>query len=64
MRNKWKWLIPPLILVILAGAFLLYTGSYYHADASALATLDSDAAVTVTPPITAGCWTAPRRPTL
>lgn len=49
MRNKWKWLIPLLILVILAGAFLIYTGSYYHADASALAALDSDEAVTVIP---------------
>lgn len=48
MRNKWKWLIPMVLLVILAGAFLIYTGIYYHADASALDALGSDEAVTVT----------------
>ena len=48
MRNKWKLLIPVFILAALAGAFLLYAGSYYHADASALAALASDEGVSVT----------------
>ena len=49
MRNKWKILIPVIVLAALAGAFLLYTGSYYHADASALAALQTDEAVSVIP---------------
>ena len=49
MKKRLKWLIPFFALGVLAGAFLLYTGSYYHADADALAALASDEAVAVTP---------------
>ena len=49
MRRKRIWLIPLVVIVLLAGAFLLYTGQYYHADADALAALESDEAVSVTP---------------
>ncbi len=47
MKRKWIWLIPLLALILLAGAFLIYTGNYYHADADALAALISDETVTV-----------------
>ena len=35
-------------ILLLAAAFLIYTGQYYPADASALAALESDGSVTVT----------------
>ena len=47
MRRKLKWLIPLLILLVLAGGFLIYTGNYYHADGTALAALDPDPTVAV-----------------
>ena len=47
MRRKLKWLIPLLILLVLAGGFLIYTGNYYHADGAALAALDPDTTVAV-----------------
>ena len=47
MRKKLKWLIPLLALLLLAAAFLVFTGIYYHADEAALAALESDAAVQV-----------------
>ena len=47
MRKHWKWLIPVMLLVLLAGGFLIYTGIYYHADGIALAALESDGQVTV-----------------
>ena len=49
MRRKRIWLIPLVVIVLLAGAFLLYTGQYYHADTDAQAALESDEAVSVTP---------------
>ncbi len=36
-------------IIVLAAAFLIYTGRYYHADAAALAALRSDETVCVTP---------------
>ena len=47
MKRK-LWIIPLAIIVLLAGAFFLYTGVYYHAEPSAAAALVSDEAVTVT----------------
>lgn len=47
LRKHLKWLIPLLVLVLLAGAFLIYTAIYYHADETALAALASDDRVRV-----------------
>ena len=46
-RKKRLWLIPVLILVGLSVCVFLYTGRYYHADATARAALESDETVTV-----------------
>lgn len=46
--KKKLWIIPAAILILAAGAFFLYTGSYYHADPSAAAALVSDETVSVT----------------
>ena len=46
MKKRRIWLIP-LAVVILAAAFLLYTGVYYHADGTAEAALISDGSVQV-----------------
>ncbi len=48
MRKHWKLLLPALLLLLLIGGFLIYAGIYYHADGTALAALESDAAVEVT----------------
>ena len=48
MKKHLKWLIPVLAVVVLAAAFLIYTGIYYHADDVAMAALESTDAVTVT----------------
>ena len=47
MRKRWKLLLPALLLLLLIGGFLIYAGIYYHADETALAALESDAAVEV-----------------
>lgn len=47
MRNMKKRWIPVLILALLIGAFLIYTGNYYRADETARAALVSDAEVAV-----------------
>ena len=45
---KKKLLILPLIiLLLLGGAFAVYAGTYYHADARALEALESDSTVSV-----------------
>ena len=49
MQKAIKWIIPIFIILLLAGGFLVYAGIYYHADATALAALNSDDAVSVTP---------------
>lgn len=48
MKKKRKWFIPLFAAAVLVCAFLIYTGIYYHADASALTALVSDEAVSVT----------------
>ena len=48
MVKKWIWTVPILVLVLLVGAFFIYTGQYYHADETALSALESDDKVTVT----------------
>jgi len=45
--RKLIWLIPVLVIVLLAGAFFVYAGDYYRADASALSALESDQSVSV-----------------
>ena len=47
MKKILKRLIPVFLLLILAGAFLVYAGIYYHADETALKALSSDGTVTV-----------------
>ena len=47
MKRK-IWIIPLLIVVLLSGAFFLYTGIYYHADSTASEALVSDQTVSVT----------------
>ena len=42
MKKAVKWFIPVFIILLLAGSFLIYAGIYYHADATALAALESD----------------------
>ncbi len=49
MQKAIKWIIPIFIILLLAGGFLVYAGIYYRADATALAALNSDDAVSVTP---------------
>ena len=49
MKKAVKWFIPVFIILLLAGSFLVYAGIFYHADATALAALESDDAVSVTP---------------
>ncbi len=46
MKRKW-WIIPLAVLLLMAGAFFVYTGIYYHAAPEAYAALDSDDTVTV-----------------
>ena len=48
-RRRLKWIIPAAVLVILACVFFIYTGIYYHADATALEALTSDAKISVVP---------------
>ena len=48
LKKHLKWLIPVLVLLLLSGGFLIYTGIYYHADGTALAALESDGAAEVT----------------
>ncbi len=47
MRKRRLWLIPIIILVLLAVAFLIYTSTYSHADDIALSALSSDDTVSV-----------------
>ncbi len=47
MKKHLKWMIPALVLVLLAMVFLLYTADCYRADASALSALESDGDVAV-----------------
>ncbi|MBR0367202.1 MAG: hypothetical protein IJH86_02285 [Clostridia bacterium] len=47
MRNKLKWLIPIIVLAVLAGTFIVYTGDYYRADDAARASLRSGGGVRV-----------------
>ena len=47
MKKRFLLIIPG-VIIMLCSAFLLYTGVYYHADASALAALKSDEYVHVT----------------
>ena len=47
MKKRRIWLIPLLLVALLATAFFIYTGVYYRADATAMAALASDNAVTV-----------------
>ena len=47
MRKTWKWLLPLLLLTMLAGGFFIFTATVYRADAGALAAMHSDAAVSV-----------------
>ena len=47
-RKQWVWLVPVSVVVILAAAFLIYTGQYYHAGAAAHSMLQSDETVSVT----------------
>ncbi len=47
MKRK-SWMIPLVILVLLLGAFFIYTGIYYHAEPSAQKALESGGTVTVT----------------
>ena len=47
MKKRFLLIIPGMI-ALLCSAFLLYTGVYYHADASALAALKSDENVHIT----------------
>ena len=44
---KKKWLIPILMTAAIFAAFFIYTGTIYHADAAALAALESDSLVSV-----------------
>lgn len=48
MKKKLRWMIPLALIICLLAAFLIYTGNYYHADAAALAALETDDAVAVT----------------
>lgn len=43
-----KWLIPVIVIVIMAASAAAYAGNYYRADPSALAALSSDETVRVT----------------
>ena len=47
MKQKLKWIIPLCELAIILAAFLIYTGSYYPADSTAIAALQSDEKVCV-----------------
>ena len=47
MRKHLRWNIPLLIMAVLCMVFLLYTGSYYRADETALSDLVSDGTVQV-----------------
>ena len=42
------WAVPVLCILVFAVCFLIYTGHYYHADASCKAALKSDESVSVT----------------
>lgn len=45
--QKLKWIILIAILILLAGAFFIYTGNFYHADEQAFSAMESDKAVVV-----------------
>ncbi|MBR5410697.1 MAG: alpha/beta hydrolase [Clostridia bacterium] len=47
MKKKLKVLIPVLVLAALAAAFFLYTGTYYHADETAVAAVNAEDPVRV-----------------
>ena len=48
MKKSLKWVIPIMLVTGLLCAFLVYVGTYYHADAAAEAALVSDENVRVT----------------
>lgn len=48
MKKHLKWLIPLLMVIVLAIVFLTYSGNYYHADETVPDSLESDNNVTVT----------------
>ena len=47
MKNKWKWLIPLALVVILICAVLIYTQTYYHATTEAVRALEASEMVSV-----------------
>lgn len=47
MKNRRGWIVFVLVIAVAAGAFLAYTGKYYHAEPTALAALESDENVRV-----------------
>ena len=47
MKKKLKWIIPVFVLGLIIVVFLICTGIYYHADATAKAALQSDETVSV-----------------
>ena len=47
MKKRRIWLIPLLLVALLAAAFFIYTGVYYRADETAVAALISDNTVSV-----------------
>ena len=46
--KKLLWIVPLSALVLLTGAFFIYTEQYYHADSAALSSLESNDVVAVT----------------
>ena len=46
--RKQIWFIPAAVIMILAAAFLIYAGRYYHAGTVAQSMLKSDETVSVT----------------
>ena len=47
MKKNLKWIIPVFVLGLITAVFLIYTGTYYHADETAKAALQSDETVSV-----------------
>ena len=48
MKKKLKWIIPAFVLGLIIAVFLIYTGIYHHADATAFTALQTDETVSVT----------------
>ena len=47
MKKKLKWMIPVFLVLVMISVFIIYTGTYYHADSAAAAALETDDSVTV-----------------